>query len=91
MVSQKIEEYSKKEKDILNVRKNLETQIELANKKQEELDKYHQKQMAQLEAISALSAEEAKAQLIEGLKDEAKAEAVVMIQDVIEEIDDILQ
>jgi len=85
VLSQKIEEYSKKEKDILNVRKNLETQIELANKKQEELDKYHQKQLAQLEAISALSAEEAKAQLIEGLKDEAKGEAVVMIQDIIEE------
>lgn len=59
--------------------------IELLDKKQAEVDKLHKSQLQQLEVISGLSAEEAKEQLVEGLKAEAKSKAMSHIQDTIEE------
>ncbi len=59
--------------------------IEVLDKKQAEVDKLHKSQLQQLEVISGLSAEEAKEQLVEGLKSEAKTKAMSHIQDTIEE------
>jgi len=61
------------------------TKIENLDKKQVEVDKLHKSQLQQLEVISGLSAEEAKDQLVEGLKAEAKSKAMSHIQDTIEE------
>ncbi|NJW55679.1 Rnase Y domain-containing protein, partial [Salinimicrobium oceani] len=58
---------------------------EILERKQEEVDKLHNSKVQQLEVISGLSAEDAKAQLIESLKDTAKADAMAMVQDTIEE------
>jgi ribonuclease Y len=75
-----------------NLNKDLETKIEDYNhrnefleKKQEEIEKLHTSKIQQLEVISGLSGEEAKAQLVESLKDAAKADAMAMVQDTIEE------
>jgi len=84
-LSQRFEELNKKEKELNNIKKNLGSQLEVINAKQEELDKFLQKQVAQLEAVSGLTSEEAKNQLIETMKDEAKTEAMVYIQDIIDE------
>lgn len=84
-ISQRIEEYNKKEKEIAVIRKNLNAQLEILNQRQEELNKSFQKQVEQLESISGLTAEEAKQQLVENLKDEAKSQAMVHIQDIVEE------
>jgi ribonuclease Y len=62
-----------------------EAKIEVLDKKQAEVDKLHKSQLQQLELISGLSAEEAKEQLVEGLKAEAKTTAMSHIQDTIEE------
>ncbi len=59
--------------------------IEGLDKKQAEVEKLHKSQLQQLEVISGLSAEEAKNQLVEGLKAEAKSKAMSHIQDTIEE------
>jgi ribonuclease Y len=59
--------------------------IEVLDKKQAEVDKLHKSQLQQLEVISGLSAEEAKEQLVEGLKAEAKTKAMSHIQETIEE------
>lgn len=61
------------------------SKIEILEKKQTEVEKMHKSQLQQLEVISGLSAEEAKNQLIEGLKAEAKTQAMSQIQDTIEE------
>ncbi len=61
------------------------TKIETLDKKQAEVDKLHKSQLQQLEVISGLSADEAKEQLVEGLKAEAKSKAMSHIQDTIEE------
>jgi ribonuclease Y len=55
------------------------------DKKQTDLDKSHKNQVEQLEKISNLSADDAKVQLIETLKDEAKTEALTIINNTIEE------
>ncbi len=61
------------------------SKLEILEKKQAEVEKMHKSQLQQLEVISGLSAEEAKEQLIEGLKAEAKTQAMSQIQDTIEE------
>ncbi len=61
------------------------TKIESLEKKQSEIDKMHKSQVTQLEVISGLSADDAKSQLIESLRGEAKTQAMAHIQDTIEE------
>ncbi|KAB1154320.1 ribonuclease Y [Flavobacterium luteum] len=61
------------------------SKIEVLEKKQHEVERMHKSQLNQLEVLSGLSAEEAKEQLMEGLKGEAKAQAMSHIQDTIEE------
>jgi ribonucrease Y len=63
----------------------LNKKSEYIDKKKEELDKLHQSHVSQLEAISGLSAEEAKEQLVNSLKEEAKTDALAFAQNAIEE------
>ncbi|WP_318643246.1 ribonuclease Y [Flavobacterium ardleyense] len=63
----------------------LSARISNLDRKQSELDKMHQSQLEKLEAISGLSADEAKEQLVQGLRNEAKTLAMSHIQDTIEE------
>ena len=58
---------------------------EYLEKRQEEIDKILQRKINQLEVVSGLSAEDAKSQLMESLKETAKAESMQMIQDTVEE------
>ena len=62
-----------------------QSKIEVLEKKQQEVERMHKSQLNQLEVISGLSAEDAKEQLMEGLKAEAKTKAMAQIQDTIEE------
>ena len=55
------------------------------DKRQAEIDKIHRRQIEQLEVISSLSADDAKAQLMESIKDEAKTDAMAYIQNSLEE------
>ncbi len=61
------------------------SKMEVLEKKQTEVDRLHKSQIEQLEVISGLSAEEAKNQLTESLRAEAKTEAMSFIQDTMEE------
>jgi ribonuclease Y len=65
--------------------KDYDFRLEFLEKKKDELDKAHKSQIKQLEVISGLSAEDAKAQLVDSLKNEAKADAMAFIQDHLEE------
>jgi len=84
-LSQKLGETNKKDKELDQQKTDLAQQKESLQKRQEELAKSHKKQVEQLEVISKLSAEEAKEQLVEALKDEAKTKALSIIQETIEE------
>lgn len=84
-LNQKLAEVNKKDANFKKLRSEIELQKNVLNKKQSELDKAHKLQVEQLEQISNLSADEAKSQLIETLKDEAKTEALEIIQNTIDE------
>jgi ribonucrease Y len=59
--------------------------IEVLDRKHQEVERMHKSQLEQLEVISGLSAEDARDQLVEGLKAEAKTKAMSYIQDTLEE------
>ena len=84
-LSQKMEEVQKKNNEMDVIRENLNNQMELIVKKGEELEKSHRQQVVQLETISGFSADQAKAQLVESLKDEARHEAMSLINEIMDE------
>ena len=61
------------------------SKLDILDKKQVEIEKLHKSQVEQLEVLSGLTAEDAKAQLVESLKAEAKTDAMSYIQDTMEE------
>ncbi|MDY0160993.1 MAG: Rnase Y domain-containing protein, partial [Bacteroidales bacterium] len=84
-LNQRIEETQRTKKDLENQRENLTLQLDHLQRKTEELDKLHKEQVKNLEVVSGLSAEEAKAQLVESLVGEAHTEAASQINEIIEE------
>ncbi len=84
-LSQKIEETQRKKNEAEAIKENLTSQLDLIDKKSEELDKLHRQQVEQLEAISGFSAEDAKNHLIESLKEEAKTGALSYINEILDE------
>jgi len=65
--------------------KEVDYKREYFEKKNTELDKLHKSKVQQLEVISGLSADEAKTQLSESLKETAKSDAMAFIQTTVEE------
>lgn len=59
--------------------------LENITKQKEDLEKIHNQKVKQLEIVSGLNAEDAKAQLIESLKETARTDAMALIQDTVEE------
>lgn len=81
----KLETMNRKEKELDTVRENLNIQLEIVAKKKEDMDKYHQQQIKQLEKLAGLSAEDAKAQLMETLTAEARTESSAKIKEIVDE------
>ncbi len=84
-LNQKNEEAQRKLKETDKIKVNLSNQLDLVSKKQQELEKSYVEHISQLEKISGLSADEAKEQLVETLKEEAKSDAAIQVKDIIEE------
>ncbi len=83
--NQKFENANRKEKEADSIKTNLKRQLEVLNQKQAELDKEQENHIAKLEQLSNLSAEEAKAQLIEGLVSKAKTESMGRVKKIVDE------
>ena len=84
-VSSELARSKKINQDLEDKIKDYDFKLEFLEKKKEELEKAHKSQIKQLEVISGLSAEEAKSQLVESLKNEAKADAMTFVQNHLEE------
>ena len=67
------------------IKENLNRQIELVNIKRTELEKHQEEHIRRLEKIAGLSADEAKAQLVESLKNEAHTQALGIQQEIIDD------
>lgn len=84
-LSKEFEQVKRKETELDELKENLSTQLEVVNKKKAELDKFNQQKVSILEKISNLTADEAREQLVESLKDEAQTKASSFIKDILEE------
>lgn len=84
-VSQKLEQLDKQLKDNEVIKENLGRQIEVVNLKRTELEKHQEEHIRRLEKIAGLTAEEARAQLVESLKQEAQTQALSIQQEIVDE------
>jgi len=84
-LQRKTREFETTRKEVEAIRENLNSQLLRVESKNEELEKTYRQHVEKLEQISGLSAEDAKSQLVESLKEEAKSEAVSYINEIMEE------
>jgi ribonucrease Y len=84
-INQKESSLDKQVKENEAIKENLNRQIELVNIKRTELEKHQEEHIRRLEKIAGLSAEEAKTQLIESLRNEAHTQALGIQQEIIDE------
>jgi len=80
-----LEEVLRNRKEVERLKEQVDHQASNLERKAEELEKSHKQQIEQLEAISGLSANDAKEQLIESLKAIAKTEAMSYINEIMDE------
>ena len=85
VLNQRNEEVQRKKQEAEAIKENLEAQLDIIDKKKEELEHLQRQEIEKLEAISGLSAEEAKERMIESLKEEAKTEAQSYINDIMDD------
>ncbi|NVJ88380.1 MAG: ribonuclease Y [Flavobacteriaceae bacterium] len=85
LVSSEIDKNKRLNKSLEQKEKEYDYKIEFLEKKENELEKIHNRHVDMLEQISGFSAEEAKKELVASLKDEAKTEAMAFVQTTIEE------
>ena len=84
-LNQQNAELGRKNKEVEAIRENLKAQLEVIGKKEEEYEKLRAQAISQIENIAGMSAKEAKEQLLQSMKDEARTEAQSYINDVMDE------
>ena len=84
-LNQKMEELNRKSNENAAQKENLNKQMAAVAQKQKELDEQIASQKAKLETIAEMTSEQAKQQLITLMQDEAKADALVMIKEIVDE------
>ena len=84
-LNQRQEELGRRKNELDNQQNRIENEKKLLAIKQDELEKMQLQERAKLEELSGLSADEAKARLVESLKDEAKTDAAAYINEIMDE------
>lgn len=84
-INQKTEQLERQVKENNAIKENLNRQLEVVGVKQAELEKHQEEHTRRLEKLANLTAEEAKAQLVESLKQEAHSQAIGLQQEIIDE------
>ncbi|MCW3463095.1 ribonuclease Y [Chitinophaga nivalis] len=84
-LNQKNEQLQKQLNENEAIKETLNRQMELVTIKRTELEKHQEEHIRRLEKVAGLTAEEAKHQLVESLKEEARSQALSHIQEIIED------
>ena len=84
-LNQQNSELGRKNKEAEAIRENLKSQMDIVSKKAEEYDRLREQAIKQIEDIAGMTAAEAKNQLMDNMKEEAKTQAQSYINDVIDE------
>jgi len=85
VLNQQNSELGRKQKEVDSIRDNLKTQLDIVNRKSEEYEKMRCEVITKLEEVAEMTATEAKNQLMESMKAEAKTEAMSYISDMMDE------
>ncbi|HNR27776.1 MAG TPA: ribonuclease Y [Bacteroidales bacterium] len=84
-MNQQNAEIQRKSKEVSSLKDSLTAQLELAEKKVEEYEKLRLQQIEKIESMASMSADQAKALLMETMKEEAKSQAMSYISEVMDE------
>ena len=84
-LNQQNSEIGRKQKEVDAIRENLKTQMEIVGKKQDEYEKLRGKVIDKLEEVAGMTAAEAKNQLVEKMKAEARTQAMSYVNEVMDE------
>lgn len=84
-INQKLEQLDKQSKENEAIKENLNRQIEVVGQKRTELEKHQEEHIRRLEKVAGLTADEAKAQLVESLKQEAQTQALAIQQEIVDD------
>ncbi len=85
ILNQQNNEIARRQGEIDRIKENITHQLSIVNKKSEEYEKLKQEVIEKIENVAGMSAAEAKAQLIQQMKDEARTEAMSYINDIMDE------
>jgi len=85
VLEQKFQEAQKLKKEAEQLKEMVMAQTEALKRRQEEVEKLHRQQIEKLEVIAGMSAEEARNQLIESMKEEARTQAMAYINEIMDE------
>ncbi|MBQ9398428.1 MAG: ribonuclease Y [Bacteroidales bacterium] len=84
-LNQQNSEVGRKQKEVDAIRENLKNQMEIVGRKQEEYEKLRGKVIEKLEEVAGMTATDAKNQLVENMKAEARTEAMSYVNEVMDE------
>ena len=84
-LSRQQQDLSNREKQVNAMQGEIDQRMQGIELRRQEVEKNHEKQVVQLEKISGLNAEDAKKQLVDSLRDEARTNAMALVKDVVEE------
>ncbi len=84
-LNQRQDELNRRKQEVENNQAKVNTQLQLIQKKEEELEKLQLQEREKLEELSGLTAEEAKERLVESMKDEARTNAQAYINEIVDE------
>jgi ribonuclease Y len=84
-ISNELSINKKNNQSLIDKNNALDKKLELFEKKSDQVDKMHKEQVEKLEKLSGLSAIDAKNELVESLKEEAKSKALELSQSIVEE------
>lgn len=84
-LNQKMEELNRKNSENAAQKENLNKQLAAVAQKQKDLEDQIAAEKTKLESIAEMTSEQAKQQLINLMQDEAKADALVMIKEIVDE------
>ncbi|RKO71643.1 ribonuclease Y [Sphingobacterium puteale] len=84
-INQKLESINRDKQEVDTKKKQLDKLVELNEKKSEEVEALKLQQIKQLESIAGVTADEAKNQLVDSLREEARSQAMIQIKDIVDE------
>lgn len=84
-INQKLENINRDKQELEARKKQLDKLVELNEKKSDEVETLKLQQIKQLESIAGVTADEAKNQLVDSLREEARSQAMIQIKDIVDE------